>query len=265
MVDSRPYNRRMRVVALTVCTALTSLVLLAGPAAAATVADQQSTGSVTAYSSSTALSQTGQTFTAGVSGFLTRIDVSALRGVSGFAGTLTLNVFETASGIPVGTTIASQAIPNSSVPIGAHGQVTFVFNSPASIIAGRKYAFALVPQSGGVDYGVVDPGNYVGGEAIQGGPTGWVTYGSPGPDLLFTTFVDAGDEATVSPPPVLQQFGKPASGTCDAAQPAGLDWAGVPSGGWANSWSQWVNGGNGGFVCTRTLVYSSTQAKWVLA
>ena len=68
-----------------------------------------------------------------------------------------------------------------------------------------------------------------------------------------------------SPAPVVQEFGKPASGTCDAAQPAGLDWAGVPSGGWANSWSQWMNGGSGGFVCTRTLVYSTTQVKWVLA
>ena len=264
MVDSRPYNRRMRVVALTVCTALTSLVLLAGPAAAATVADQQSSGSVAGASSSDAGSQSGQTFTAGVSGLLTRIDISELSRGAGFGGSLTLNVLDAPSGMPVGSAIASQAIPASSVPL-SYGQVTFAFSSPASIVAGRKYAFALVPQTGQVSYGLAIPGSYVGGEAIQGGPTGWGTYGSPSPDLLFTTFVDAGDEATVSPPPVLQQFGKPASGTCDAAQPAGLDWAGVPSGGWANSWSQWVNGGNGGFVCTRTLVYSSTQAKWVLA
>jgi purine nucleoside permease len=67
-----------------------------------------------------------------------------------------------------------------------------------------------------------------------------------------------------APAPVVQEFGKPASGTCDAAQPAGLNWAGVASGGWANSWSQWMNGGNGGFVCTRTLIYSTTQAKWIL-
>lgn len=68
-----------------------------------------------------------------------------------------------------------------------------------------------------------------------------------------------------SPASVTQQFGKPASGTCDAAQPAGLDWAGVPSGGWAHSWSQWMNAGTGGFVCTRTLVYRTSQGTWVLA
>lgn len=66
------------------------------------------------------------------------------------------------------------------------------------------------------------------------------------------------------PSPVMQEFGKPATETCDAAQPAGLNWAGVPSGGWAHSWSQWMNGGKGGFVCARTLVYNSTQARWIL-
>ncbi len=68
-----------------------------------------------------------------------------------------------------------------------------------------------------------------------------------------------------TPKPLTQQFGKPSSGTCDAAQPAGLDWAGVSSGGWANSWAQWMNGGTGGFVCTRTLVYSTSQSKWDIA
>ena len=262
MVDCRPYNFRMRVVALTVCTALTSLVLLSGPAAA-TVADQQSSGSVTGASSSDAGSQSGQTFTAGVSGLLTRIDISELSRGVGFGGSLTLNVLDAPSGMPVGSAIASQAIPDSSVPL-SYGQVTFAFSSPASIVAGRKYAFALVPQSGQVSYGLASPGSYVGGEAIQGGPTGWGTYGSPGPDLLFTTFVDAGDEATVSPPPVLQQFGKPASAPCDAAAPATLNWGGAGSGGWGESWAQWMNGGNGGAVCTRTLVYSTAQARWIV-
>ena len=74
----------------------------------------------------------------------------------------------------------------------------------------------------------------------------------------------SGSSSSSTPPPVVQQFGKPASGTCDAAQPAGLNWAGVPSGGWAHSWSLWMNDGNGGFVCTRTLVYSTTESKWIL-
>jgi hypothetical protein len=67
-----------------------------------------------------------------------------------------------------------------------------------------------------------------------------------------------------APSPVFQQFGKPSSGTCDAAAPATLNWSGVTSGGWSESWAQWMNGGNGGAVCTRTLVYSTAQSRWVV-
>ena len=67
-----------------------------------------------------------------------------------------------------------------------------------------------------------------------------------------------------APAPIFQQFGKPASGTCDAAAPATLNWSGVASGGWSESWAQWMNGGNGGAVCTRTLGYSTSTGKWVV-
>ena len=63
---------------------------------------------------------------------------------------------------------------------------------------------------------------------------------------------------------IIQQFGKPASGTCEDAAPTSLNWAGVPSGGWGNSWAQWMNAGNGGPVCTRMLVYSRPQGGWIL-
>ena len=63
----------------------------------------------------------------------------------------------------------------------------------------------------------------------------------------------------------MQEFGLPAAGTCDAAASKDLNWAGVASGGWSVSWGQWMNGGKGGVVCTRTLIYSTTQAKWTVA
>jgi len=75
----------------------------------------------------------------------------------------------------------------------------------------------------------------------------------------------SGTSSTSSAPaPVVQQFGKPLSGTCDAAAPASLNWAGVASGGWGESWAQWANGGAGGAVCTRTLTYSESRAAWVV-
>ena len=64
--------------------------------------------------------------------------------------------------------------------------------------------------------------------------------------------------------PLTQDCDRPTSGTCDADQSAGLNWASVSSGGWRESWAQWMNGGSGGAVCTRTLVYSTAQARWIV-
>ena len=72
-----------------------------------------------------------------------------------------------------------------------------------------------------------------------------------------TTSVD-----NAAPTPLIQQFGKPAFGTCDGAAPEDLNWSGVPSGGWGESWAQWVNSGSGGAVCTRMLVYSNSESTW---
>jgi len=58
------------------------------------------------------------------------------------------------------------------------------------------------------------------------------------------------------PRSVIQQFGLPASGTCAQRAPAAMNVAGVLSGGWGISWAQWMNGGAGGPVCTRTLSYA---------
>lgn len=62
----------------------------------------------------------------------------------------------------------------------------------------------------------------------------------------------------------IQQFARPVTGTCDAAQPEGLDWGGADSGGWDDSWAQWMNKGTGGLVCTRVLTYSNSLGHWVV-
>ena len=65
------------------------------------------------------------------------------------------------------------------------------------------------------------------------------------------------DPITPAPLPVpiigLQQVGVPASGDCaDVPVTVGHD-QGFPIGGWSKSWSQWINNGTGGTVCTRTV------------
>lgn len=82
--------------------------------------------------------------------------------------------------------------------------------------------------------------------------------------LIIRIEVAATSGVSLLPPPVVQQFGKPSVGTCNEAASSELNWAGVSHGGWGDSWAQWMNDGSGGFVCTRTLVYSAAQSKWII-
>lgn len=71
--------------------------------------------------------------------------------------------------------------------------------------------------------------------------------------------------ASTAPPQIVQQFGRPASGTCEAVASSDLNWGGAESGGWSESWAEWMNGGLGGAVCTRTLTYRSSTGVWSAA
>lgn len=97
-------------------------------------------------------------------------------------------------------------------------------------------------------------------------PAGWTT--TVGYGESFASFVaprpsDGGAVESSAPAPLVQQFGRPTSGTCNAAAPKDLDWAGVASGGWGESWAWWMNGGKGGAVCNRVLAYSP-RGMWVV-
>ena len=70
--------------------------------------------------------------------------------------------------------------------------------------------------------------------------------------------------STPGPAPILQQFGMPQSGTCEDAVPKSLGLDAFTNAGWSPSWAQWMNGGKGGAVCTRTLVYSDSESKWIV-
>ena len=83
--------------------------------------------------------------------------------------------------------------------------------------------------------------------------------------LQFTGGGSSSDLTSTSiPAPIVQQFGRPAFGTCDGAAPATLNWSAVTNGGWGESWAEWMNAGSGGAVCTRTLIYSAAQSRWLV-
>ena len=80
--------------------------------------------------------------------------------------------------------------------------------------------------------------------------------------VTYSATSESADGDQPGPAPHIQQFGVPESGTCDEAQPEGLNWGGASSGGWGESWSQWINEGDGGAVCTRMLVYNTSTSAW---
>ena len=94
------------------------------------------------------------------------------------------------------------------------------------------------------------------------------SYGSGTGSFQFVPFISlSGGESGAAggsavPPPVMQQFGKPGAGSCDEQASAHLNWSGVASGNWTQSWAMWPNGGTGGPVCNRVLWYDSNASRW---
>lgn len=149
---------------------------------------------------------------------------------SGLGDNMTYGVYA------VGSTI--YAATEGGLSISTNGGTTFTNYTTADGLGNN------------IVYGVYAVGSTI-YAATHGGLSISIGVGSQGEELL--------------PAPIIQQFGKVTSGSCDAAAPESLNWSSVASGRWSESWAQWVNNGAGGAVCTRTLVYSSSQSHWVVA
>lgn len=196
------------------------------------------------------------------------------------------------SGVALAPTASAAASPSSThlqcngVAWGFSGQSGPAFTG----VAGDQLTISNPNTSGATSVTWSLPAGYnlVSGSLTiaQGGPSAVISYGSSNGTLSVTSTsacngltsssinvtISAGgggggssSSSSTAPVPVLQQFAKPATGTCDDAAPASLNWAGVSSGGWGQSWAQWVNGGAGGPVCTRTLSYSQSAAAWTVS
>ena len=83
----------------------------------------------------------GSTFTAGMSGRLTSIDVPTFRNVNPADLTVTVWNADAVTGLPTGSAIATQVIPAASLVSGE--TVSVLFSSPATVVAGTGYVFIL--------------------------------------------------------------------------------------------------------------------------
>ena len=77
---------------------------------------------------------------------------------------------------------------------------------------------------------------------------------------------DSGSSETSGSAPAseIQQFGLPTSGNCEDGATEAMNWSGIGMDGWGISWARWMNDGAGGAVCTRTVMYDTSTAKWVV-
>jgi hypothetical protein len=248
-------NLRITAVALSALAAFGVSAMIAPGAHAAETLDQNTLPSGLAQGWVNSTSERGQVFTAGVTGLLSRLDIPLSKSVT--ATNLTVVIQGVTSGLPNGTTIASSSVNVASIPTDPTSSTVSVnFSSPASLVAGTQYAFLLQSTDAANAIIAFQGTAYAGGDKIY---NGFAFSGA----LAFATYVTTADSGA-TPPPVMQQFGMPSSGTCDAAAPVMLNWGGAGSGGWGSSWAQWANGGKGGAVCTRTLVYSNAVGHWIV-
>lgn len=232
----------------------------AGTANAAVTQDQGNSFSGSSIFSISSGQSLSQEFTSGLSGPLTKVGLGIQKNNS--VTNLTVSIYAAAAGVPTGSALASTTLSGAQLNVIPTGQEVFdvEFTSPAYVNAGSTYAIVATSTDQGGFYSWYLGTSYPGGVSALSSGGSW---GTNSFDFTFQTYVDV--PSADLPAPIQQQFGKPASGTCNAAQPERLNSGGAVTGGWGESWAQWMNGSNGGAVCTRTLVYSTSLGKWVIA
>ena len=175
-------------------------------------------------------------------------------GCTGADGTQRGTVRDQASGGSLVTTVDASA-----------GRVLSVVNNcPVVLVARVEDAVGGLLALPSFPSGATTEVNVTGAAAIdfyRENPSNAYRYVAGGVSIINSEAPATGN----TPPPVLQQFGRPGVVTCDEAAPEDLNWGGASSGGWGDSWAQWMNGGLGGAVCTRMLVYRNAQGRWIVA
>lgn len=175
------------------------------PAQAAPVADQTQSG-LTGTGANAVIMQdvgtgaliftteVGSSFTAGLTGQLTSIEVQT----SGYSGGFPAHEAQAkvwsvdGSGLPTGAALATQTIPVASLVIGT---LTVDFTTPATVTAGTQYVFTIgfIETTGAFmsqisfDGGIAPAGKRVAGFAMGGIPFLDAQYG-----INFTTYVEEG-------------------------------------------------------------------------
>jgi hypothetical protein len=206
--------RSLRFLAVAVLAVLMIAFIFQPVAAATGTLDQQQTsilGGLLLYSSPPASSPQflGQTFTAGLTGPLTEVDL-AVACTQGDTTVCTSNgpvTVEIRSGDPTGALLASASLLSSAIPTVPESVmpsefVAFVFSSPPDVVAGTVYAIVITATNafyGNYSVGNCYSGNpYVAGTAYYYDGIWREVLPSGEQDLAFKTYV-APPQISLSP------------------------------------------------------------------
>jgi hypothetical protein len=139
----------------------------------------------------------GQTFTAGMDGYLTEVELSgrfmsvpAVVAPNATSGNLYVKVFATSGGLPTGSALGSTTTEVGSTD----GWITITFAAPIPITSGTMYALQFNMDPG---VGLVFGNAYAGGTKFSGNGTD-----APmimGGDWAFRTYVSESAPATLPP------------------------------------------------------------------
>ena len=158
---------------------------LAGPLAASSSAAGTLDQSQTAQESGSSVdpSPLAQTFTAGMSGSLSEVDL-LLRSNEDYTDPVTVEIRDTSGGAPASTVLASATVMDSELSRSSYNWIAVNFAHPATVQAGTQYA--IVAYTSGTEHW-----GFASGDPDAGG-TAWGTSGAvPSLDFAFKTYVDS--------------------------------------------------------------------------
>jgi hypothetical protein len=154
--------------------------------------DQSQPSHSTTFSFGTAVFRLAQTFTAGLTGDLDKVDLLLRR--DGVPGPLTVAIHTVSGGAPTGTTLASESVAASSVTTNAvPAWLSVPLSPPAASTAGVQYAIVLSTvgdSSNHYEWAHVSGNSYVGGTGLSSSNSGtsWTAF-NPEFDFAFKTYV----------------------------------------------------------------------------
>jgi|GEM_PF-416546 len=158
------------------------------------VLDQQNTSLSNSGSGVDTVNWGGQTFTAGLTGPLSRADVNIFCFTcTGTAPNLTLSLRAVSGNLPAGPDLATATLPGTNS--GASGYLTATFATPATVTAGTSYALVVRPvanPSAGTYALTFSSGSaYANGQSVSSTDGGGTWTGATN-DLGFKTYVKTG-------------------------------------------------------------------------